>query len=296
MVSVVIAKSTKPALPKEEGNTEGRLSSIMTHSERHTVAVFSPVKNCADLLDECLSNLGWADEIVIGDASDNNEIEQLLQRKYPHAKHFFDRTDDLRVRMDNLRPHIQSDYVLWVDSDEMYTAAAGREILEALRKSCAYNGFLVPSVSYNYGACLGKGATQMRLFRNDNMRWQMQHIHEMPSVSGPVGVLKEPYHHHNNPVLGTTAMKHFRYEAIDAQRLTDDELREAASQRKSLLVKLLRLNWRFLRTYRAHRHLGFAGLCMAYADMFKTIAEEVAPIEELRIREGVISGDRRGYF
>ena len=263
--------------------------------ERHTIAAYCPVKNCAQLLDRCLSHLDWVDEILIADASDNDEIRNLISARYPQAKHFFDATNDNRVRFNNLRPNIESDFILLVDSDEFYTPDAAREILQALRKPCAFDGFEIPSVSYNFGAKLGAGATQLRLFRGDKAHYPMKNVHEFPWVDGPVGLLEQPYHHYNNPVLGMVAVKHFRYEAANAERLTNEELR-AASDRGQLLVQLLRLNWRFFRTYRAYRHLGFAGVCMGYGEMMKTIAEEVAPIEELRMREGVTSRDRRGYF
>jgi glycosyltransferase involved in cell wall biosynthesis len=271
--------------------------------ERHSLAVFLAVKNCAALLERCLSHLSFADEILVGDASDNDEIQKLLQKKFPAVRHFFDKNDDFRRRLIDHLDLVSSDFILVVDSDEFYTPKGGEEILKALTKPCAFDGFEIPSVSYNYGVCFGEGATQMRLFRKDQFFSPMRHIHEMPEVGGAVGRLKEPYEHHNNPILGINAVKHFRYEAMNALGRPDTELESKkldglgfVKLTARALTGLLRINWRFLKTYWAYRRFGFAGLCMAYSQVFQTIASQVCPTEEWRMRKGSISRDRRGYY
>lgn len=270
---------------------------------RHSLAVFLAVKNCALILEECLRRLSFADEILVGDASDNDEIQKLLQKKFPSVKHFFDKNDDFRRRLIDHLKLVKSDFILVVDSDEFYTRKGGEEILKALQKPCAFDGFEIPSVSYNYGTYFGAGALQMRLFRKDKFFSPMKHIHEMPKVRGAVGRLSEPYEHHNNPILGINAVKHFRYEAMNALSLSDTALESKTLDRLkpwslhySALIQLFRLNWRFLKTYWAYRRFGFAGLCMAYSRVFQTIAFHVCPTEEHRMRKGLISRDKRGYL
>jgi hypothetical protein len=131
----------------------------------------------------------------------------------------------------------------------------------------------------------------------------MQNIHELPEVDGPVGTLRAPYHHHNNPILGVTAVKHFRYEAVNAAALSETELQARnldgygrARFWGDVALNLLRANVRFLRACYAHRSLGFAGLCLAYSEMLRCIAAHVSPTEEHRKRTGAITADRRGYY
>jgi hypothetical protein len=273
-------------------------------NERHTIAAYIRVKDCPALLDECLKHLLWVDEIMISDASDNNAVRDLLKQKYPKAKHFFDKTEDHKRRHQNTVPFIESDFILGLDTDEFFTPELAAEILEAVKKPCEFDGFEIPSISYCYGECLGKGATHLRLYRKDKFYTStIKSVHEMTKVKGPVKVLKEPYHHHNNPILGITAVKSFLYGAVDASYLTDKELENVVLDNLTpfnfylkVLINFARLNWRFIKVFWSYRKFGFAGLCMAYAIMINTMASNICPTEELRMRKGKISRDRRGYY
>jgi hypothetical protein len=103
--------------------------------------------------------------------------------------------------------------------------------------------------------------------------------------------------------LGITAVKHFRYEKSNASLLSDQELSTLSLEslsswalHKSVFFNLLRLNWRFLKTYLSYRKLGFAGLCMGYATIFQTIASHIAPTEEQRSKKSDLFKDDQGYF
>jgi hypothetical protein len=276
----------------------------MTTRERHTVAVYMNVKNCAELLATCLPRLLWADEIVIADVSTNDEIEQLCREKFPQARYFRSKIDDIFGRLAALVPEIRSDFILMVDSDEFYTEAQAEEILEALRKPCDYDGFYVPQVVYSYGASWGPGAAWMRLFRRDRHSLPLTgSAHLMPTVPGKTRTLKNPYDHIPNPKLGMLVVKHFRYEAITASRLSEDELqcRSLHDLRGIRLVfhalkSLARINVRFLRGFFGMRRHGFAGLCESYGAIFRAVAEDVCPTEEWRMRRGLVERGNRGYL
>lgn len=272
-------------------------------ADRHTLAVYIGAKNCPELLAECLQRLSWSDEIVVADASTNDEIARLVSTRFPRVKRFAETTTDHRLRFETLRKHIESEWVLGVDADEFYDPACGEEILAALRRPCPYAGFRIPSVSYLFGERIGAGATQLRLFRKDSYSWAMKSPHEMPTVNGEVGVLTCPYHHHNNPSLSMVPIKTFRYEAAQAALLDDAQLDRLALDNKSDLVfwrsiglEWLRLNFRFLRAVWSGRRLGFAGLCLAYVQVFQVIAHHVCITEERRMRAGVVTRDRHGYL
>jgi glycosyltransferase involved in cell wall biosynthesis len=272
-------------------------------ADRHTIAAYVPVRNCPELLAECLGHLSWVDEIVVADASTDDRIARMLAARFPRVKRYVDCTPDHRTRLCNTVPHIASEFILGIDADEFFTPEAGEEILGALKRPCPYDGFRVPSISYVFGHCLGAGATQLKLYRKDRFRWLMQSMHEMVFVDGPVGVLTQPFHHHNSPSLSMMPIKAFRYEAAQAALLDDAELERLALDNKptlglwrSIAVEWLRLNVRFLRAAWGNRHLGFAGLCLAYAQAFHVMAHHVCITEERRMRAGVITRDRHGYL
>lgn len=272
-------------------------------ADRHTLAIYIGAKNCPQLLAECLERLAWADEILVADASTNDAIARMLAERFPRVKHVMDATSDGRVRLQNQLGEIESDFVMGVDADEFFTPEGGNEILTALKKPCRFAGFRVPSVSYLFGERMGVGATQLKVYRKDGFSWAMHTPHEMPSVDGDVGILTQPYAHHNNPSLSIVPIKTFRYEAAQAALLDDAQLDQLALDNKSRLalwrsigVEWLRLNVRFLRTVWSLRRLGFAGLCLAYVQVFQVIAHHVCITEERRMRAGVVTRDRHGYL
>jgi hypothetical protein len=271
--------------------------------DRHTIAAYIGAKDCPDLLSECLSRLAWVDEVLVADASSGNAVATMLATRYPRVKRVADVTEDHRMRLDRQIHNIDSEFVLAVDTDEFYTLQAAAEILASLRKPCPYEGFRIPSRSYVFGEPLGPGATQLRLFRKDRYSWPMKSPHEMPRVDGPVGVLTEPYHHHNSPSLSIVPVKTFRYEASHAALMDDADLRRVALDTMgpcafwcSVIVEWARLNVRFCRALWSHRRRPFAGLCLAYGQVFQVIARHVSPTEERRMRSGVITRDRHGYL
>lgn len=272
--------------------------------DRHTVCAYLGVKNCPELLEKCLSLLLWADEIVVGDVSDNDRIERLCAEKFPTARYVHSSIDDVYRRLAAILPTIESDYILGVDSDEFYTPELAQEILDELKNPCAYDGFIIPSVSYNFEACWGQGASQLRLFHRNRHQLPLQGgIHAMPTVPGQTKTLKHLYHHYNNPKLGMVAVKHFRYEAINAARLSEDELDALTLHDLSgtrlifhALKNLLRINVQFTRALLGTRRFGFSGLCHAYGCVFQAIASDVCQTEEWRMRKGLVERGNRGYF
>src|SRR5437867_5620928 len=205
-------------------------------AERHTVAAYIAARNCPELLAECLGGLSWADEILVADASTDDRIATMLAARFPRVKRYADRTADHRIRQNNMARHIESEFMVGVDADEFFTQETGEEILGALKRPCPYDGFRVPSISYLFGECLGEGATQLKLYRKDRFRFPMRSPHEMGEVDGPVGLLTQPYHHHNSPSLSMMPLKAFRYEAAQAALLDDAELDRLALDNKRPLV------------------------------------------------------------
>ncbi len=272
--------------------------------DRHTVCVYMGVKNCANLLAESLPRLLWADEIIVADASDDGAIRSLCEKQFPQVRYFHSTVDDGYQRAAAILPEVKSDFILGVDSDEFYTPELAQEILGALRKPCPHEGFILVSDSFDFGCYTGDGPPQLRLFRKGSHTLPMDgSIHEMPGVRGSVGRLKNHYEHRVNPKLGMNAVKEFRYEGLNAARLSENTLEKrnlhfhrGLKLDAQMVVWLLRLNWRFLRVYFQRRHLGFAGLCMAYGQVFYSIARHVCPTEEWRMRRGFVERGNRGYY
>ncbi len=272
--------------------------------DRHTVAAYFNVKNCPELLAESLPKALWADEVIIADFSDNDRIWQLCATSFPQVKYVRSTIDDIFGRVKSIIPMVESDFILMIDSDEFYTEALAREIQEVLRRPCEYDGFHVPQIYHNMGVCFGRGAAWMRLFRKDRVNLPLKgSAHLMPTVMGKSATLKECYDHINNPKLGMVAVKHFRYEAMAAYRMTDDELRARCLENLGgwklvghFITRMIKINGRMLRDFLRHRKFGFAGLCHCYDNLFRSIAEDVCVTEEWKMRRGVVERGNRGYY
>lgn len=273
-------------------------------ADRHTVAAYFNVKDCPELLAQSLPHALWADEVIVADVSVGDRIEQLCRTSFPQVKYIRTDVDDIFDRLRRILPRIESDYVLMIDSDEFYTPALAAEIQSELARPCEFDGFHVPQIFYNFGTRWGPGAAWMRLFHKERHTLPLTgSAHLMPTVPGKSKVLQNAYQHHNNPKLGMVAVKHFRYEAMSAMRRTDEELEERQLGRltgvalfRHAFWNLLRINVRFVRHFRATRKYGYSGLCHAYSEIFRAIAEDVANTEELGMRTGKVERGNRGYF
>jgi hypothetical protein len=270
---------------------------------RHQLTIYVPCKDNPEILDLCLKNLLWADEILVADVSDGSDIKSLVAGMPCHVKHFPTRKDHLFDRIREVIPHASHEYILFVDSDEIYNQQLASEILAELAVPCRYSGFYIPQVFHSYGCEFGPGTAWLRLAKSSDMILPTEEAHGLLQVTGPTKQLKSPFTHLNNPKLGMTVVKHFRYSAGTSFKKQQTELEllrlDNLSQRAILLHasrSLLRICWRFTRTLWGYRHHRYAALCMAYADISRCIAEDISPTEECRMREGACERNNRGYF
>jgi hypothetical protein len=272
--------------------------------DRHTVAAIMCCKDCCDIVRLTLPRLLWVDEIIIADVSVSTEIRDYVAVLGPKIKYFKMKQDDFMLRLHALFPETACDFILWVDTDEFYNDELAEEILLALRKPCLYSGFSIPQNNFEYGASLGRGEAWLKLFRKDKVSLPFKgSAHLMPIVTGASTCLVNAYNHMRSPKLGVTSVKHFRYSAMWASRMTDKELSNLEIGTihgfrllYHALIRLARINFRFLRSLRANKKNGFAGLCFAYSEILRVVAEDVSPTEELRMRSGSIERGNRGYF
>lgn len=279
---------------------------LETRPMRHSVAVYINTKNCAELLLLTFPPLLAFDEIIVADVSTDSSVRDYVTVMGQHVKYFHSDIDDLHLRFLSLLDKIESEYVLGIDSDELVTDDLKSEIFDVLRFPCEFSGFLIPSWMYNYGFEFGLAPPSLRLFKKTDFVLTLDEgAHTLPKVSGPTPLLSSPYLHMNNPKLGMTAVKHFRYGGITAARMNQDELEVIRLDKQSNLQILFhavhmiaRINYMFFReiltgwTWKA----GYAGLCLGYSVILRLIADDVCPTEEYRMRKGLVERGNRGYY
>jgi hypothetical protein len=261
-------------------------------------------KDCIDIIRLSLPRLLWADEVIIADASLSVDIRIFVQSLGPKVHYFHFTEDNGFKRYLAVESKIQSEYILGVDTDEFFSDDLASEILDALTIPCNYSGFLIPQFNYNYGAFFGRGTPWLRLFKKSDAIIPVQgSYHQQVQVRGPVRELKNHFDHFNNPKVGMTIVKHFRYAAIESNAMSEDFLMKRRLDHLAFLrlvlhalMSIARLNYRFFKYFFVYRRHGYAALCSGYAEIGRVLADDVAPTEEIRMREGTIEAGNRGYF
>jgi len=261
---------------------------------RKTIAAHIPTYNCPDLLLKCLSHTLWVDEIVIADNSTNNDIRDLIpQIKHPNVKYIHSQQPDIRIRLLDLRDQMESDYILWVCTDEFYTEDAAKEILDALSDEASLkDGYVVTAKTYHYGVYDPDGLSHIRLFRKEKFYFELKSIHEQARVDGTVGLIQNHYDHIQLERLASQASKIFFYADNDARIKHSTNLEAVRTDKlSSLQIKihfykqLLRIFWRTRRMF-FQRNASHVDLFKRYEQILTVIANDSVPTEVIIQREG----------
>jgi len=171
-------------------------------------------KNEEEMIEDCLKQLDFADEIIVLDEDSEDSTVQLAKKytklvfKSPVSG--FDKNRSLLANM------AKSKWLLYVDADERLTKELTSEIKQAIKdpRFSAYLGpqsepsrtrtaecsaFYFPRRNIILGKWLKHGGWWPdyvpRLFKKDKLKeWQGQ-VHESPQVDGKFGYLKFPLEH-----------------------------------------------------------------------------------------------------
>ncbi len=142
-------------------------------------------------LADCLSRLGFADELVV-------VLDRCADRSGEIARQFTDRIVEGAWEREGPRRHAglaacRGGWILEIDADERVDAALAAEIAAVVARSQAA-WHLIPVDNYigdrlvrwGWGASFGKSAYP-GLFRNGAKRWGDQRVHPAVALDGPQG-------------------------------------------------------------------------------------------------------------
>lgn len=106
-----------------------------TTLSRPTLAVAMIVKNEAKVIEQCLESIAQlADEIVILDAGSTDETEAIT-RRYTDKFYVNSEWPGFGRQRQIAQAHITSDWILWLDADEVVTPELAESIRDALDKN-----------------------------------------------------------------------------------------------------------------------------------------------------------------
>ncbi len=192
------------------------------------VSVLIPCFNSADVIEECLRSVSWADEIFVCDSFSTDATldicrrytERIVRHEYVNSA----------MQKNWAIPQVAHDWVLIVDTDERVSPELRREIETVLTPDCPYDGFRIPRLNHVFGQPIRHGGHypdyRLRLFRRDRGRYQDRQVHAHVELQGAAGVLSAPLlHHGQRDVEQVTRVYLLRYTAWEAAQKQKDGVR-----------------------------------------------------------------------
>ena len=223
-------------------------------------------RNVEAEIDVCLAALTWTDDILVVDDFSSDNTRAICER---YGVRVFERTlESFAAQRNFALSHVQTPWVLFIDSDEHVSPALAAEIQEAVHDE-TIAGYWIPRKNLFNGRWVrhaGWGPDyQLRLFRAAQGRYDpTRFAHETVLLDGPDKHLTELLTHYNYTSVRQFIAKQQRYAQMEARRLWLDGQR--VRLRNYILQPLRAFNRRYF-TWRGYADgwLGFAlSAAMAY--------------------------------
>lgn len=233
------------------------------------IAVCIIAHNEEENLERTLSNLGWADEIIVVDCESTDSTGEIARR---YTDRVFSRHNDpnLNVNKNFSFDQATSEWILCLDADEMVTGDLAGEIGRTVASGPPENGFFLRRKNTWFGRVLMHGGQfpdrQLRLFRSGSGRFPERHVHERLAVDGRVGTLQTPLEHFPYATVSQYLAKMDFYTTFEASRLLKEGKSFTAA---GLFIDMADGAWRFFRRYLLKGGFldgwqGFAAACLDF--------------------------------
>jgi hypothetical protein len=174
--------------------------------QRSPLTVIVPTGSRADVIEDCLRSVRWADEVIVVDSFSSDGTldiarkyaDRVLQHEYGFSA----------LQKNWAIPQARHEWVLIVDTDERVTPELRAEIEALLAGSTPHAGYRLPRANIVLGRELrGAGYApdyQIRLFRRDAARYDMRRVHAHIALDGSCGTLRSPLLHYSSRSLDQT--------------------------------------------------------------------------------------------
>ena len=167
--------------------------------DRPTISISIMGHNEGHLLKNALESVQWADEVIYVDCDSKDDSLEIAKKYTPLV---FSRPNLLNLNVNKFFgiEKATSEWVFFLDCDEVISQELKQEILETIATHPKENGYWLPRKNYYFGQWLKYGNKypdpQLRLFRAGKARFPLVHQHEKLVVDGQVGNLRTPMDHY----------------------------------------------------------------------------------------------------
>ena len=157
--------------------------------------------NNAAILRQSLASTTWADQLVFVDCA-SHDSSLALAKGFTKHTHTQPNRFNLNLNKAYAIDHANTEWVFYLDADEVIPPALAEEIRACIAKNPKENGFLLPRRNLYFKRWLRHGSQypdhQLRLFRKGKGSFACQHVHEKLQIEGRIGKLTEALLHHTS--------------------------------------------------------------------------------------------------
>ena len=192
-------------------------------------------KNEQEMIGDCLSQLSFADEIIVCDQDSSDKTVEIAKKYTTKVLNSnlwqFDKNRNL------LLSQAKGKWVLYVDCDERLTSQLIHEIKKAMKdqdfpaylgpqsessrtKTAECSAFYIPRKNFVLGKHVRHGGWwpdfAPRLFKKDDLIGWTGYVHESPQINGKFGYLRQPLIHISARSLNLMLAKSTKWAKIEA--------------------------------------------------------------------------------
>ncbi|WP_133012027.1 glycosyltransferase family 2 protein [Marinomonas flavescens] len=161
--------------------------------QKNTISAVLIVKNESKNLDMCLNSLnGWVDEIVILDSGSTDDTQKIASK---YTQQFHQKLDwqGFGLQRQAAQKLIKTDYILWIDADEVVTETLKNSILTALKQNQKKTAYSINRKSWVFGRFIEHSGWYpdrvTRLYRADEANYSDDLVHEKVLLNNDVRLL-----------------------------------------------------------------------------------------------------------
>lgn len=175
-------------------------------------------RNEEKIIGECLSQLTFADEIIVLDQASTDKTVEIA-KKYTN-KITTTKNQSFDKNRNQLASQAQGEWLLYLDADERLFPQGISEIQKTIRDG-RYSAYYMPRKNIVLGRWLKHGGWWPdyvpRLFKKSALALWQGAVHESPKVEGQFGYLTNPIIHHTARDISQMFQKSVKWAKIEAR-------------------------------------------------------------------------------
>lgn len=173
----------------------------MTNSNAEKLSVLIITLNEEEHLKGLLSDLDFADEVVIVDSFSTDGTE-IIAKTFPKLKFIQNKFENFSAQRNFAISQAKNDWILFLDADEVLTPELKQEIIETLQNNQTYSAFFFERIFMFENSILKYSGNQtdkiFRLFNKNLAKYDEKRlVHEKLIVDGKIGFLKNKLIHYS---------------------------------------------------------------------------------------------------